>query len=163
MEIIRTYIETSWELNMYLNGMGDGIEYTIWNEDTINKFIKYTNKVKEKFKEETILYRGTSVLSPTLTPKDSKVCFEIESKGFLSTSKSIDIAKEFTGRKGKGYLHILVCQKGVKHLDMEPYYQGDKGRREQEVLIYPGCKLSLVEMVGKTLVWNVKNDRFYKD
>jgi hypothetical protein len=154
MDWINFYINGSWELNMILNGMEDEVFEPRWNEDKIQGFLKYTNKVKQTFKDETILYRGTRVISPTLTPKDGKVCFEMESKGFLSTSKSIDIAQEFTGKKG--YLHILICQKGVKHLDFEPYYRNDKINREKEILLYPGCKLFLKEKMGNTLVWDVK-------
>jgi hypothetical protein len=154
MDWIRFYINGSWDLNMTLSGMGDEVFESRWDENKISNFLTHMNKLKQTFKEETVLYRGTRVLSPTLTPKDGKVCFEMESKGFLSTSKSMDIALEFAGKKG--YLHILICSKDVKHLDFEPYYRGDKINREKEILLYPGCKLSLLEKTGKTLVWSVK-------
>ena len=71
---------------------------------------------------------------------------------YLSTTKSKAIANEF-GRKG--YLHVFKLEKGVPIYDMEDIYGPDDPKREKEVLIYPGAKLTLQSVNGRVFTWSV--------
>lgn len=53
-------------------------------------------------------------------------CFNMENCQFMSCSKSLSIAKEFSGKKG--FIHVFRCDKGVGIYDLEDIY-GDKRAR----------------------------------
>jgi len=72
---------------------------------------------------------------------------------FMSTSKSLAIAKEFAGKEG--FIHVLHCAKGVEVYDFKNVYGDMPVKREKEVLVYPGCTLNFISKKGNVLHWNV--------
>ena len=148
---VKRYIRGSWALNMIMCGLEKGIDKDMWSSKHIKQFIKYMKKVQGKLDKDTILYRGTTSISPTMSP----ACIEMTNCHFMSTSKSRAIATEFSGRKG-GYLHTFMCKKGVPVYDLNDIYGDNIVKREKEVLIYPGCKLTLISKKGNNLVWQVE-------
>lgn len=148
---IKRFIRGSFELNIRLcssEKLDD--KDTMWKPPAIREFLKYANKVVEKSKEIT-LYRGTTVPSPTMSHFD----FELKNCQFMSTTKSLAIAKEFA-YKG-GYIHVLHLKKGVSIYDIKDLYSNDGVKREKEVIIYPGCTLKLLAFSKNTFHWEVSN------
>jgi hypothetical protein len=135
-------------------GLGGAIDVkqTMWKPKAIKEFIKFMNENKQVLDKQTTFYRGTTMISPLFNP----ACFEMTNHTFVSTSKSIDIAKEFMGRNKKnGFLHVLVCEKGVPLYDMKDDYGENLVSREKEVLIYPGVKFTLIKKEGNKMHWSV--------
>jgi hypothetical protein len=145
---VKRFVQGSFELNMVLCGEKPTKD-TIWKKQAIDDFLAHMSTIKQQFKKKCKLYRGSSVLSPTMNP----ACLEMENCQFMSTSKSLAIANEFAGKKG--FVHILTCEKGVEFYDFEELYGSDKVSREKEVLLYPGCHLKLDEKKGNKLYWTV--------
>lgn len=148
---LKRYMNGSWELNMILSGHKSEVDLTttLWKPKAIRDFLEYMDKNKQLLKKEIKLYRGTEFISPTMDP----ACYQIKSKQFLSTTKSLNIAKEFAGKNG--YVHTLICSKGVPTYDYKDIYEDDNIKREKEVLIYPGVVLTLIKKLNNNLVWNV--------
>ena len=148
---IRRYMQGSFELNAIMCGVS-GIKKsdTIWKPAAVREFIAYMDTVAERVKEPTIIYRGTTVESPTM----HSFANILPTCQFMSCTKSRAIAKEFAGKRD-GYLHILHLRKGVRIKDFSEFYNSDLVRREKEVLLYPGQKLVLIKRVGNTLTWEV--------
>ncbi len=145
---VRRYVRGSFELNMIMCGLKVDKGH-IWTKKAISEFQKHMAKVKQVLAKDTILYRGTSEISPTM----EKACVEMSNCHFMSTSKSQAIAKEFA-RKG-GYVHKFICRKGLAIYDLEDLYEGNVAKREKEVLIYPGCTMKLISMKGHILEWEL--------
>lgn len=123
--------------------------YTLWTPSARRKFVQYMEEVAQTLPKKTVLYRGTSTFSPTYQP----LCETMVNCQFLSTSKSKSIAREFIRRKG--YLHVLEVHRGVQVYDLQSIYNENDPSREKEVLIYPGARLELLDISGKTLRWKV--------
>jgi hypothetical protein len=147
---IKRYIRGSYELNLTLCGLKKIIQgNTLWTKSAIQDFLNYMKDNRQVISEPIQLYRGTNVVSPVMTA----ACLEITNCQFMSTSKSKAIATEFAGKKG--FIHILHCSKGVVVYDFNNIYGDDPVKREKEVLIYPGCKLSLLSKKDNVLHWSV--------
>lgn len=145
---VKRFIQGSFELNMILCGNKPHKD-TIWKKSAVKDFLDYMPTIKQQFSKETKLYRGSTVNSPTM----HEACFEMINCQFMSTSKSLSIANEFAGKKG--FVHIFTCEKGVDFYDLEDIYTDDKIKREKEVLLYPGCHLSLTKKNGNKFYWSV--------
>ncbi len=143
----------SWSINAELCGIDYDKTATLWNNETIKEFNDFMNKNSTIVNKKITLYRGTENMSPTM----QQLCYPMKNCQYLSTSKSKAIAKEFMGRKNKGYLHIFYCQKGVRIYDMKDDYGSDKVKREKEVLILPNQKLTIFELKKNIVKWNVEN------
>jgi len=146
---VKRYIEGSFELNSLLCGIPIDKSATIWKPSAIKQFLEHMNTIKQVAKKPFVLYRGTTVPSPTM----SSLAYEIVSCQFMSTTKSHAIAKEFKGKNG--FIHELHIQKDVKYYDLENIYGDDPVKREKEVILYPGCTLHLVSFKNNKFVWNV--------
>ena len=147
---VKRFVRGSFELNMILCGSKPHKD-TIWKKSAVDEFLEYMPTIKQQFKKKTKLYRGSTVISPTM----DEACLEMDNCQFMSTSKSLSIANEFAGKKG--YVHIFTCEKGVDFYDLEELYGDDGVKREKEVLLYPGCHLKLDKKNDNKLYWSVSN------
>ena len=136
------------DLNQIMCGIP--MKDSIWTKKHIREFQAHMNHVKQTLEKDTILYRGTRVLSPTM----NEACFTMQNCHYMSTTKSQAIAKEFAGKKD-GYIHKLYCKKGVILYDLQELYDDNPLQREKEVLIYPNHTLSFVNKKGNVLSWIV--------
>jgi len=150
----KRYIQTSAELNWTLCGISYTKEDSLWTPEAISEFNTFMKKHSKPLPKMTILYRGTSVPSPTMSPLEDVIV----NCQYMSTTKSKAIAEEFNWKK-KGYVHILHCQRGVRVYDFENDYGDDPVKREQEVLILPGHVLTMVGMKDHTIVWKVSKHK----
>jgi len=148
---VKRFVSGSFELNSSLCGL-TVTKDTIWTKSVIKQFLKYMNTIQQTTKKPTILYRGTRVLSPTMSPP----CFNMVSCQFMSSTKSLFIAKEFAGKDG--FVHVMNCHKGVKIYDLHEIYRDDPVAREKEVIIYPGCHLIFIKKIGNKLYWDIISD-----
>jgi hypothetical protein len=148
---VKRFMNGSFELNASLCGL-TVTKDTIWTKSAIRQFLKYMNTIRQTTKKQTILYRGSHVLSPTMNP----ACFDMKNCQFMSSTRSLSIAKEFAGEKG--FVHIFKCGKGVGIYDLEDIYMNDPVKREKEVIIYPGCHLRFSKMIGNKLYWDLTTD-----
>ena len=149
---VRRYLHGSYELNMIM--CGNTVEKgTIWTKKAITDFERHMKKVKQTSSKDIILYRGTTVISPTM----ANACIEMTTCQYMSTSKSLAIAKEFATKKG--FIHKLICKKGLEIYDLEEIYGDDRVKREKEVLVYPGCNMKLIEKKGNILTWEVTSKK----
>ena len=137
---IKRYMQGSWELNMILSGKDSRVDKksTMWKPKAIRDFLEFMDKHKKLLKRKTTIYRGTTVLSPSM----DSACFEMKTSHFLSCSKSLDIAREFAGKDG--FVHVFVCDPGVSVFDFKSIYGNDPVKREKEVLLYPNMQLTFV-------------------
>lgn len=105
----------------------------------------------EVVQEARTLYRGTTkqYKSPTLNSFDK----EVVSCHFVSCTKSREIAEEFAGKSG--YVHTFLVQTGCLVYDLAQVYTSDDPIREQEVLVYPKHRFSLLHESGHNIVWSV--------
>ena len=149
---VKRFVQSSFELNATLCGI-TVVKDSIWTKSAIQQFLKHMDKIRETTKKQTILYRGSWVVSPTMHP----ACFDMENCQFMSCSKSLSIAKEFSGKKG--FIHVFRCDKGVGIYDLEDIYGDEPVKREKEVLIYPGCHLTFSKKIGNKLYWDVAADK----
>lgn len=149
---VKRYVRSSYELNLNLCGFTQ-YKDTLWTKSAIKEFLLYMPTIKQKFKKEQKLYRGSYVISPTMHP----ACLEMDNCQFMSTSKSLNIATEFAGKKG--FVHIFACKKGVDFYDLKELYGDDPVKREKEVLLYPGCHLTLDKKIGNKLYWSVSKKK----
>ena len=146
---VKRFVQGSYELNAILCGVPIDKSATIWKPAAVREFLAHMKKVQQIATKPMILYRGTQVQSPTMSP----AALTISSCQFMSTSKSQAIAKEFAGRNG--YIQEFHVGKGVAYYDLEELYGDDPVKREKEVLLYPGCTLELVSFNKNKLVWNI--------
>lgn len=141
---LEKYLNTSWEMNMYLSGLKDKVDWeqSKWTPNDIRKAVKYFNSIALPITKETIVYRGTTMSSPLMLELQAELPGPGKEKlgQVVSTTYNKSIAEEFTGSKKVKvkYLHILKLQPGVKIIDMVKQFEGcDKHKvclREQEVL-----------------------------
>lgn len=148
--------EPNW-LKRYMRGSdlnsimcGINMKDSMWTKKTISEFNNYMNLIKQPLKKDTILYRGTYVVSPTMSP----ACLSMINCQYMSSSKSLSIAKEFAGKRG-GFIHTFLCKKNVITFDLQHIYEKEDPVREKEVLIYPGQQLTLISKKGNMLTWEV--------
>lgn len=164
-ELMNTFLDSSHELNQFICGFNsetikwDKNRVHVWDKKKIKQFSKEMNKVGTFMDEEMILYRGTKSHA---TPIMKEFAPELENCHYLSTSRSESIANTFIRPTSTrvGYLHVLRCQPGVRFLDMEPYYKisSQPGlSKEEEVILYPGCKFLLMGMEPMEFFDNNKN------
>lgn len=138
------------EINHFLCGLTDmNPADTLWTPKAIREFQSYMDSVASVTEKHMILYRGSTVDSPTMHP----LMPEMMNCQYMSTSKSKAIAKEFATKQG--YLHILHVHKGVRFYDLKEIYGNNVSKREKEVLVYPGSRLVLREAKEKALTWDV--------
>lgn len=139
------------EINHFLCGLTDmNPANTLWTPKAIREFQAYMDSVVTMADKDMILYRGSTVESPTMHP----LMPEMVNCQYMSTTKSRAIAKEFAGKKD-GYLHVLHVKKGVRLYDLDAIYGENVAKREKEVLIYPGARLVLQGAKGHVLTWDV--------
>jgi hypothetical protein len=168
LKIACKYIESSWEPNMIMSGLGAEIDekYATWTPQQVKALRRYIEMHEKSFQEKRTLFRGTRSASPILEPLQD-VARQLErfadrtplvNASPMSTSTSRAIAKEFAGTSG--FIHVLHVAKGVTFVDFEDVSCSQahvmKGKaREKEVLIVPGHTLVPLRRYKNALHWLV--------
>lgn len=101
------------------------------------------------------LYRAADIpeIKNALKQNKNLVGVEFTDKGFVSTTKSLDVAKSF--QRGDSQILIVSAPKGTKMIDMAKH--SEFGDKEQEVLLSRGLKFKV------TKVEKVKDKQQYRD
>lgn len=163
--ILCKYIESSWEANMIMSGLGENIDrrYATWTMSEVSKLKRAIGNMQSPIGKPIVLYRGAPA-SPILENVDddrAKARFmrkdPISNPSPISTSTKRSIAKEF-GRSG--YLHVFHLDIGVQVLDFNDIQCKSarvmKGKtREKEIIIAPGHTFIPTRRYKDTFHWRV--------
>jgi hypothetical protein len=153
------FMLSSFALNSLMCGTDFDKSNTSWNEENMRKFNNYMKRNAQTLTRKKLLYRGTTVKSPTMNPFSN----EMINCQYMSCSKSKEIGIEFISRKkgldGNGYLHVFQCCKGVKIYDMKDKYKTFifPLKREKEVIILPNHHMKLIKEEKNILYWIITN------
>lgn len=169
-DIACRYIESSWEVNMTMSGLGRRIDrrYATWTKSEIAAVKKRLDALAVTAGPEIpeTLFRGAGaspVLEPTTDESTLLARFAARTpaptnRSYLSTSKARDVAKGFAGRKG--YVHVLHLAPGCRVVDMNDAVRCDgvvagAQKLEREILLAPGHVLAPLRKYGRALHWRV--------
>lgn len=165
--ILCEYVESSWEANMMMSGLEDGIDkrYSSWTKADVERLKRAIRRVKYKAPNKMVLYRGTTTVSPLLekiSDEEARERFsegiEIRNLSLLSTSTDRNIAKEFAWKKGN--VHVFHISRGTFLVNLKDMDCGDKFKevlkREKEILIAPHQRFIPYKKYGNNYHWIVK-------
>ncbi len=172
MSIFCKYIEASWEANMIMSGLEEGIDakYNTWTPKDTLALKRAIRNHKYQNKKKKVLYRGTTTLSPLLENKTNEEVLErfhrkepIQNLSLLSTSRDRNISKEFATKTG--FVHVFHILPGVHLVDLSTIQCKDTRtqqalEREKEILIAPRQLLVPFKKYGNNLHWHVKSFTF---
>ncbi len=156
---IQRYGYMSKQVNLYLDTgiyVKEGIHWTI---PEIPQFKRWMFKHATTVTRSFTVYRGT--------PKGTELPYFTANptKSFISTSKSLDIAKEFAWPRQTGFIHVLTIKPGVQIVKTSDFSDTVRDKalqkaldREQEIILLPGSKFQLDKKYGKKMYWTVRKE-----
>jgi len=137
---IENYIENSFSISKYLrsgevkiDGKYSKEEITSFVEDIDNMFLNNINSYSMK-SSYSKLYRGENSCLNTFNVNINNIeeGDVLISKGFISTSKNEDLAKEYSST---GIMLYIAFEKGVKGMEISNFSQDSDNNRFEEVLL----------------------------
>ena len=170
--IICKYIESSWEANMRMSGLGSKVDkrYATWTTSQVSTLKRAIKSMQTDIRKPITLYRGVArtQASPILEDVADDAAIQrfmkkepITNPSPISTSTSRAIANEFIHRRG--HLHVLHVDIGVHVLDLtgipceNPRIMKAK-MREKEIIITPNHTFIPLRRYKDTFHWRVCKD-----